>query len=158
VRSARAAGVVFLVGAAALAPPALAAPTTTPAFACAAVSHVTGAAVNRFGSPLGPRTFSLPPRVRIVDATRAQTLARLVCSLPQIPHGVIVCPADTSLRYGVTFTGAGGRVNIDPYGCQMVSGAGPPRWAARAHGFWPRLGALLGYGTTDLSSFQGRRA
>lgn len=157
-RSARAAAVVFIVGAALLAPSALAAPTATPAFVCAAISHVTGAAVDRSGSPLGPRTLSLPSRVRVLDASRAKALARLVCSLPRFPSGVIVCAADASLRYEVTFTGAGGRADIDPYGCQTVSGAGPPRWAARAHGFWPRLGALLGLGKTDLGSFRGRRA
>jgi hypothetical protein len=65
---------------------------------------------------------------------------------------------DAFLRYEVSFAGAAGRVSVDPFGCQVVSGAGPVRWAGRSPSFWRTLGAMLGKPNASSTTFQGQEA
>ena len=89
------------------------------------------------------------PSIVIRDRARARGLARLVCGLPKMPHGVYACPVDIGGRYQLIFA-AGGRsrpaVTVRASGCESVTGAGPGgvRWAGKSPGFWTRLAKLTG--------------
>ena len=89
------------------------------------------------------------PSIVIRDRARARGLARLVCGLPKMPHGVYACPVDIGGGYQLIFA-AGGRsrpaVTVRASGCESVTGAGPSgvRWAGKSPRFWTRLAKLTG--------------
>lgn len=83
----------------------------------------------------------------VTDPARARTLARVVCGLPRIPAGQVMCPVDIGGGYQLTFTAGGRRrsvVNVQATGCERVTGIGPVRWVARTPGFWTVLGKAAG--------------
>ncbi|HYS33828.1 MAG TPA: hypothetical protein VEM58_16355 [Streptosporangiaceae bacterium] len=120
---------------------------------CADPAAVTSVRVVRLPSrsQLG-QTKPVPrklPSIVIRDRARARGLARLVCGLPKMPHGVYACPVDIGGGYQLIFA-AGGRsrpaVTVRASGCESVTGAGPGgvRWAGKSPGFWTRLAKLTG--------------
>jgi hypothetical protein len=120
---------------------------------CDAPSAVTSVRVTRLPamSQLG-QTKPLPkphPGVTVRDPAKARGLARLVCSLPRLPRGVLSCPAQRGGGYGLVFTAAGRSlppVTVQATGCESVTGTGPggARWAARSSSFWATLSRLTG--------------
>jgi hypothetical protein len=120
---------------------------------CDAPSAVTSVRVIRLPamSQLG-QTKPLPkphPGVTVRDPAKARGLARLVCSLPRLPRGVLSCPAQRGGGYGLVFTAAGRSlppVTVQATGCESVTGTGPggARWAARSSSFWATLSRLTG--------------
>jgi hypothetical protein len=79
----------------------------------------------------------------VVTAASARTVARAICGLPSLPHGILNCPNLTvGTTYLLRFTADGQRlpaVSIEATGCEIVSGVGPARWAAKSPGFWRTL-------------------
>jgi hypothetical protein len=88
--------------------------------------------------------------ITISDRSKARALARLVCGLPVMPHGVFHCPVAIGGGYQLQFKTADGlrfpAVTVRASGCETVSGAGGNRvrWVARSPAFWPELARLTG--------------
>jgi hypothetical protein len=137
-------------------------------FACADQGTVSAVRVARIPalSQLG-QSKPLPrvvPRITVRDPAKARALARAVCGLPAMPHGVLSCPIDVGGGYQLVFTAAGRTlhpVTVEATGCQTVTGAGPApagtartrtgrsgpapiRWVARTPGFWTAFARLTG--------------
>ena len=89
------------------------------------------------------------PGITVRDRAKARALARLVCGLPIMPHGVFHCPVAIGGGYQLVFTAGALRlpaVTVRASGCETVTGAGGhrARWVARSPKFWARLSQLTG--------------
>jgi len=76
----------------------------------------------------------LPAGFPIRDRATVRELATLLCGLPAVPAGRVICPNDMGASYRLFFT-AGSRgfgvVTVGMSGCRVVTGLGPPRsWSA----------------------------
>jgi len=124
-----------------------------PAPVCASPAEVRSVLVTRLPTltQLG-QTKPLPkklPSIAVRDHARARALARLVCSLPPMPHGVVNCPVAIGGGYQLVFMTSGlhlPAVTIRASGCETVIGAGghQARWVARSPKFWASLSRLTG--------------
>jgi len=124
-----------------------------PAPVCANPAAVKSVRVTRLPTmtQLG-QTKPLPrklPGITVRDPARARALARLVCGLPKMPHGVFSCPIAIGGGYQLVFMAGELRlpaVTVRASGCETVSGAGGrgTRWVARSPTFWTRLSHLTG--------------
>jgi hypothetical protein len=89
------------------------------------------------------------PSITVRDRAKARALARLVCSLPLMPHGTLSCPVAIGGGYQLVFMTSGlhlPAVTVRASGCETVTGAGGhrARWVARSSGFWASLTRLTG--------------
>ena len=78
----------------------------------------------------------LPAGFAIRDKATVRQLASLLCALPAVPAGQMMCPNDMGASYRLFFA-AGGRslpvVTVEVSGCRAVLGLGPPRsWSTAA--------------------------
>jgi len=120
---------------------------------CADPAEVRSVLVTRLPSvtQLG-QTKPLPrklPSITVRDRGKAGALARLVCSLPPMPHGVVNCPVAFGGGYQLVFMTSGlhlPAVTVRASGCETVTGAGghQARWVARSPKFWVSLSRLTG--------------
>jgi hypothetical protein len=126
---------------------------------CSAPGAASQVVITRIGAgepvlPSGPRVsaFRVPataptPHLVVKGAVAAQALARALCGLPFTAAGPLHCPRQISASYRLSFT-AGGRlipaVIVEPSGCEMVTGAGAPRSAARSPAFLKMLASMAG--------------
>jgi hypothetical protein len=103
--------------------------------------------------------FPFPDQVIVTSPATARAVARAVCALPAMPGGAVNCPAMLlGTSYQLTFTAAGARlpvVTAEATGCQTVTGAGPPRRASAAPGFWRALGNAMGLYAAGPPVFRG---
>jgi hypothetical protein len=86
-------------------------------------------------------------KITITSPAKARTLARAACGLPGRPKGVFHCPPYFGGGYELNFTSAGRRLPVvvaEAGGCELVTGAGPVRWAATTPGFWRVLARVAG--------------
>ncbi len=90
---------------------------------------------------------AFPNQVTVTDPALVRAVARALCGLPDMPRGLIHCPA---LLSGTAFTlhfSVDGRplplVTINATGCETVTGVGPVRWAT-SPGFWRVLAKAAG--------------
>jgi hypothetical protein len=90
---------------------------------------------------------AFPNQVTVTDPALVRAVARALCGLPDMPPGLIHCPA---LLLGTAFTlqfSVDGRplplVTINATGCEAVTGVGPVR-RATSPGFWRVLGRAAG--------------
>jgi hypothetical protein len=128
-------------------------PPHLPGTLCAAPGSVDSLTITRMDEfPRNHVHFTFPPAVA-TSAQEARTVARAVCGLPRMPHGVFDCPMDGGISYRLDFGASAGpgtterhfpTVTVDATGCQQVTGAGPPRWLATTPRFWTVLGAAIG--------------
>jgi hypothetical protein len=76
----------------------------------------------------------LPAGFTIRDKATVQQLATLLCALPTVPPGRMICPNDMGASYRLFFAATGRSlpvVTVEMSGCRVVLGLGPPRsWAA----------------------------
>jgi len=124
-----------------------------PAPVCASPAEVHSVLVTRLPTmtQLG-QTKPLPrklPGITVRDRARARALARLVCSLPRMPHGALHCPVDIGGGYQLVFMTSGlhlPAITIRASGCEAVTGAGGHQamWVARSPTFWASLARLTG--------------
>jgi len=88
-----------------------------------------------------------PVKITVTNPARVRVLARAVCQLPLLPRGMFHCPIDVGGAYELIFSIGDRRlplVQAAVSGCEMVTGAGPTRWAVRTPGFWTVLGQVAG--------------
>jgi hypothetical protein len=112
-----------------------------------------------------------PSQITITTAANARTAARALCALPLLPRGVLHCPNLTvGTTYLLRFTADGRQlpaVTIEATGCEVVSGVGSARWAAKSPGFWrtlataanlspPGRSVFIGGGTSSCEPTSGR--
>ena len=76
----------------------------------------------------------LPHGFTIRDAVTVRQLATLLCALPRVPAGTLMCPNMMGASYRLFFF-AGRRafpqIVVGMSGCRVVTGLGPPRtWSA----------------------------
>jgi hypothetical protein len=124
---------------------------------CPVVAHVDRVVIRRIHSNPAVR-IRFPARVVVTTRSRAEDAARAVCSLPLMPPGIFHCAIDFGVLYRLSFT-ADGRalrpVTLDAGGCQVVSGLGRVRWAARSPQFWRALGNAAGLRHATFQTFTG---
>jgi hypothetical protein len=144
----------------------------TEAALCQHTATVTGLEIMRNHVMRVPQLqVAFPSQVTVTSPADARAVARALCALPLLPHGVFHCPNLTiGTTYLLRFT-AGGRqlpaVSIEATGCEIVSGVGSPRWAAKSPGFWrtlataanlspPGRSVFIGGGTSSCEPTSGR--
>jgi hypothetical protein len=124
---------------------------------CAAAARVDRVVIRRVHGNPSVR-ISFPARVVVTIRSRARQAARAVCALPPMPAGIFNCPLDLGVLYRLTFTADRKTlrpVTLDAGGCQLVSGLGRVRWAARSPHFWPALGHAAGLRRATFQTFAG---
>jgi hypothetical protein len=106
-----------------------------------------------------PQAQSGYPSPVITTAAKAREAARALCALPLLPRGVFHCPNLTvGTTYLLNFTADGRRlpaVTIEATGCEVVTGVGPARWAARSPGFWRALATAANLSPPGRTAFIG---
>jgi hypothetical protein len=88
-----------------------------------------------------------PSQITVTDPARVRAVARALCGLPEMPRGLLHCPALLlGTAYTLHFTAAGRLlplVTINSTGCEAVTGVGPVR-RATSPGFWRVLAEAIG--------------
>jgi hypothetical protein len=131
----------------------------TQAALCQHTATVTGLQVVRNRMKLVPQVQAAFPAQVTVDTARARAVARALCALPLLPKGVLNCPAlMVGTTYTLRFTADGQRLpaaTIEATGCEVVTGVGPARWAAKSPGFWRTLSTTLNVSPPGRAAFTG---
>ena len=100
-----------------------------------------------------------PNQVTVTTPAHARAAARALCALPLLPRGVFHCPNLTvGTTYLLRFTADGRRlpaVSIEATGCEVVTGVGPARWAAKSPGFWRMLARAANLSPPGRTAFTG---
>lgn len=103
--------------------------------------------------------IAFPEHNVVVTSAHARTVARAICALPSFPHGIINCPNLTvGTTYLLQFTADGRRlpqVSIEATGCEVITGVGPARWAAKSPGFWRTLAKAANVTPPGRTAFTG---
>jgi hypothetical protein len=126
--------------------------------ACANTRQIDRLTIDRLNVLHQNFRFSVPAQITVTDAYQAQAVARALCALPPLGHGVYNCPADWGIRYRLRFAARHHwfqPVTVDATGCRMVTGLGPVRLISGAFGFWSVLGKAAGLGHASLATFAG---
>jgi hypothetical protein len=126
---------------------------------CSAPGAASQVVITRMGAgdpvlPSGPRVSAFlasgtvpSPHLVVKGAAAARELAKAICGLPFTAAGPLHCPRQTTASYRLSFT-AGDRVVpavlVEPSGCEMVTGAGAVRSAARSPAFLKLLASMAG--------------
>jgi hypothetical protein len=100
-----------------------------------------------------------PNQITVTSPAHARAAARALCALPLLPRGVFNCPALTfGTTYLLRFTADGRRlppVSIEATGCEVVTGVGSARWAAKSPGFWRTLATAANVSPPGRTAFTG---
>jgi hypothetical protein len=102
---------------------------------CRAIPQLTRMVFMRSAKPPNLHVREvLPAGFPIKDKVTVHRLAALLCALPVLPAGRMMCPNDIGASYRLFFA-AGSRsfpvVTVEVSGCRVVRGLGPPRsWSA----------------------------
>jgi hypothetical protein len=124
---------------------------------CANAAHLDRLTIDRLNL-LRNLHFVAPAQIIVTDAHRAQAVARALCSLPPVGHGVYNCPAGWGIRYQLRFAARQAwfrPITVDATGCRTVTGLGPARLITGVFGFWSVLGDAAGLGHASLTTFTG---
>ena len=133
--------------------------TAVPVSLCRSIGQVDRLVVRRVAA-FGRNDvhFSFPAVTVVTEVASVRDVAKVVCSLPRVPAGVMSCPADLGITYRLSFTapsGASPTVVVSATGCETVLGIGPARWAADSPNFWRRLGKAMGLPNPTWVTFRG---
>ena len=126
--------------------------------ACANATHIDRLTVDRLNPLHQNFRFVAPAQITVTDARQAQAVARALCTLPPMGHGIYNCPADWGIRYQLRFAARHQwfrPVTVAATGCRTVTGLGPARLVSGAFGFWSILGKAAGLGHASLTTFTG---
>ncbi len=107
---------------------------------CAAVPAVTRLLVSPVSAlPQSHVHPAMVAGVTVRSAAAARAVAKAVCALPPMPSAPMNCPAGHGPGYRLSFAAGDASfpvVTAQASGCAAVTGAGRPRWAVPAPGFW----------------------
>ena len=132
----------------------------TQAALCQHTATVTGLVITRNHVMRVPQLqVGFPNQVIVATPARARAAARALCGLPSLPRGVFHCPNLTvGSTYLLRFTADGRQlpaVSIEATGCEVVTGVGPARWAAKSPGFWRALATVANVSPPGRTAFTG---
>jgi hypothetical protein len=132
----------------------------TQAALCQHTATVTGLVITRNHMMRVPQAqASGPNQVGVATPAGARAVARALCGLPSLPHGVFNCPNLTvGSIYFLHFTADARRlppVSIEATGCEVVTGVGSARWAAKSPGFWRTLAVAANLSPPGRTAFTG---
>jgi hypothetical protein len=125
---------------------------------CQNKAAVTGLRIVRIpaSSKVPQEQAVFPGQVAVTSPAQARKVARAICALPVMPHGVFNCPAEfPGTSYELSFTADGLRfspVTIEATGCETVTGAGQVR-RALGPGFWRVLSVAAGVSPPGQPAF-----
>jgi hypothetical protein len=124
---------------------------------CRDAATVTSLRIVRAPGPRVPQEQAVfPGQVTVTSPAHAQEVARALCALPAMPHGLMSCPAMfPGTTYQLTFTADGRQlppVHLDATGCEIVTGAGPVRRAISPE-FWRLLAVVAGVSPPGQAAF-----
>jgi hypothetical protein len=126
--------------------------------ACANATQIDRLTIDRLNPLHQDFHFVAPAQITVTGAHRAQTVARALCTLPPVGHGVYSCPADWGIRYQLRFAARHHGfqpITIAATGCRTVIGLGPVRLISGVFGFWRVLGKAAGLDHASLTTFTG---
>jgi hypothetical protein len=124
---------------------------------CRDASTVTSLRIVRAPGPRVPQEQAVfPGQVTVTSPAHAQQVARALCALPAMPHGLMSCPAMfPGTTYQLIFTADGQQlppVTVEATGCEIVTGAGPVRRVV-SQDFWQLLAVVAGISPPGRSVF-----
>jgi len=124
---------------------------------CREANTVTSLRIVRAAGPRVPHEQAVVPgEVIVTSPAHAREVARALCALPAMPHGLISCPAMfPGTNYQLVFTTDGQElppVTIEATGCATVTGVGPVRQAI-SPAFWRVLAVAAGVSPPDQGTF-----
>jgi hypothetical protein len=127
---------------------------------CQRTASVTGLVIVRNDVVRVPvLQIAFPNQVTVASPARARAVARALCALPLMPHGIFSCPnLAVGTTYQLRFTADGRRlpaVTIEATGCEVVTGVGSARWVSTSPGFWRVLATAAHLTPPDRSVFSG---
>jgi hypothetical protein len=125
---------------------------------CANAARVDRLTIDRLNPLHQNLHFVAPAQIIVTDAHRAQAVARALCALPPVGHGVYNCPADWGISYRLRFAARQALfrpITVDATGCRTVIGLGPARLITGVFGFWTILGNAAGLSHASLTTFTG---
>lgn len=131
-----------------------------PAYLCQVIPRVDRLVVTRH-APGGQFVYTFPAAVNVTSASAAQAVAKSACALPDAPKGVQACPVEFAVSYHLVFAvrgekGMGGEaIDVNPTGCQSVTGLGTVREAMAHPAFYRLLGNVMGLKNASYQTFQG---
>jgi hypothetical protein len=135
-------------------------PAARTAYLCRVTARVDRLTVTRH-APGGQFVFSFPAVVTVTSASAAQAVATSACALPDAPRGVQACPIEFAVSYHLVFAvrgekGMGGEaIDVNPTGCQSVTGLGTVREVLSHPGFYRLLGSAMGLKNASYLTFRG---
>jgi hypothetical protein len=104
--------------------------------------------------------FTFPGVVTVTNAAAAQAVATAACALPDAPKDAQSCPAEFAISYRLFFAvrgekGMGGEyIDVNPTGCQLVTGLGTVREATTHPAFYRLLGNAMGLKNANYLTFR----
>ena len=138
--------------------PTTTSPTNQVAYLCQVIPRVDRLIVTR-RAPGNQNHFTFPAVVTVTNAAAARAVAAAACALPEEPKGVRQCPAEFAISYNLDFAvkgekGMGGEaININPTGCELVTGLGTVRTTSNSPHFYQSLGTAMGLRNPSYHSF-----
>lgn len=145
--------------------PSKSGPTTTAtsartAYLCQVVPQVDRLIVTRH-APGNQFVFSFPAVVTVTSSSASQAVAKAACALPDALKVAQACPAEFAISYHLVFAvrgekGMGGEaIDVNPTGCQSVTGLGTVREAISSVAFYQLLGNAMGLKNANYLTFRG---
>jgi hypothetical protein len=145
--------------------PSKSGPTTTAtsartAYLCQVVPRVDRLIVTRH-VPGNQFVFTFPAVVTVTSSSASQAVAKAACALPDAPKGAQACPVEFAISYHLVFAvrgekGMGGEaIDVNPTGCQPVTGLGTVREAMSPVAFYQLLGNAMGLKNANYLTFRG---
>jgi len=130
------------------------------AYLCQVIPRVDRLIVARH-APGNQFHFMFPAVVTVTNAAAARAVATSACALPDAPKGAQACPAEFAVSYHLVFAvrgekGMGGEaIDVNPTGCQVVTGLGTGREAMSSIAFYRLLGNAMGLKNANYMTFRG---
>lgn len=136
------------------------APSNQVAYLCQVIPRVDRLIVTRH-APGNQFHFTFPAVVTVTNAAAARAVAASACALPDAPKGAQACPVEFAVSYHLVFAvrgekGMGGEaIDVNPTGCQSVTGLGTVREAMSSIAFFRLLGSAMGLKNASYLTFRG---
>ena len=136
------------------------APSNQVAYLCQVIPRVDRLIVTRH-APAKQFHFTFPAVVTVTNSAAARAVATSACALPDAPPYAQPCPSGFAISYHFVFAvrgekGMGGEaMDMNPTGCQSVTGLGTVREAGSHPAFYQLLGNAMGLKNASNQTFRG---